>query len=52
MKFIINGRSQMRKIILLLDTKGPLAPTNHENVALFYERGRQKSQKKPTLLNL
>lgn len=31
----------MRKIILLLGTKGLLTPTNHENIALFYERRKE-----------
>lgn len=37
----------MRKIILPLNKKGLLAPTNHENVALFYEiKGEDKKAQK------
>lgn len=46
--FILIARSQMRRIVLPLDTKCLVAPTNHENVTLFYERkvGHKEARKK------
>lgn len=51
--FILITRYKMRRIILPLDTKCLLGPTNNENVTLFYKRKEaHKEARKITVLNV